>query len=1211
VKKSTIFNRLFLLVTCLCIFQSGFGQAIWSSAALTDANPSSYNPFTLSQTNVANITVSGIGRGPGINGNTASNRYNARDWSTSGMDLTDYFYFRITPGSGYAVNFVSFVYTGQKSGTGPVNFAIRSSVDNYAADITTTTSTGTTVTLSGASYQNISSVIEFRIYAWGGSSAAGTYSVNSFSFNGAVVTAAAPCAVPTALLKNDITDSSVTLSWTAASGSPVGYEYAVTTSSASPASGTANAGTSLSVSSLDDNTKYYVHLRTDCGSGAFSNWVKDSFTTLTSCIAASVTTEPGNVTVCDGTAALLHIAASGTSVTYQWQVNSGSGFTDVSNGASYSGANNDSIIILQPNASYAYRCVVSNSCGSDTSDAATININPVYSINNPQVICSGGSYVINGHTYTAANTYNDTLQSVNGCDSIIVTQLTVNPAYSINNPQTICSGGSYVINGNTYTTANTYHDTLHTVAGCDSIIVTQLSVNPVYSINNPQTICTGGSYIINGHTYTIANTYHDTLHAVAGCDSIIVTQLTVNAAYSINNPQTICSGGSYVINGHTYTIADTYQDTLHTVAGCDSIIVTQLTVNSTYSVNNPQTICNGGSYMFNGHTYTTANTYHDTLHTVNGCDSIIVTQLTVNPSYSINNPQVICNGGSYAFNGNTYTAANTYRDTLHTVTGCDSIIVTQLTVNPTYSINNPQTICTGGAYVINGHTYTTANTYRDTFHTVFGCDSIIITQLSVGAAYNINNPQSICTGGSYVINGNTYTTANTYRDTFPSVTGCDSIVITVLTVNLKYSVNNPQTICSGSSYVINGHTYTAANTYNDTLHSVFGCDSIVITQLTVNPTYSTNNPQTICSGSSYVINGHTYTVANTYHDTLHTVSGCDSIIVTQLTVNPSYSISNPQIICSGGSYVINGHTYTTMNTYRDTLHTILGCDSIIVTQLTVNAKPATSGITGNTNPQINATEAYSVVNTTGSMYSWIITGGTQVSGTNTNSITVQWGNTIGAGSVRVVETNNSGCKGDTVSQNTNIALPVKLIGFDARLQKESILLTWSTASEWNNDYFEVERSADGRNYTAIGNRIKGAGNSTKINSYELSDFSAGNMHAKQVLYRLKQVDFDGAVHYSHTVSVMLTGQPSSSLFNTVVYPNPSYAGEATLEYTLSEKSAVNISIFNLHGQLVKILKQEDVAEGQYKLTLPDLESGVYFVKVNIGEETRALKVIVK
>jgi sortase (surface protein transpeptidase) len=935
--------------------------------------------------------------------------------------------------------------------------------------------------------------------------------------------------------------------------------------------------------------------------------------------------------------------------------------------------------------------------GCDSIIVTALTVNPVYSVNNPQVICTGSSYAFNGHTYTTAASYRDTLHSVNGCDSIIITQLTVNPVYSVSNLQTICSGSSYTFNGHTYTIAATYRDTLHTVAGCDSIIVTLLTINPVYAINNPQTICAGSSYSFNGHIYTTAASYRDTLHAVTGCDSIIVTQLTVNPVYSVNNPQTICNGGSYSFNGHTYTTAASYRDTLHSVTGCDSIIVTQLTVNPVYSVNNPQAICNGSSYTFNGHTYTTAASYRDTLHSVTGCDSIIVTQLTVNPVYSVNNPQAICNGSSYIFNGHTYTIAATYKDTLHTATGCDSIIVTQLTVKPVYSVNNLQTICSGGSYSFNGHTYTTAASYRDTLHSVTGCDSIIVTQLTVNPVYSVNNPQTICSGSSYTFNSHTYTASGSYNDTLHTVNGCDSIIVTQLTVNPVYSVINSQTICSGNSYTFNSHTYTANGSYNDTLHTVNGCDSIIITQLIVNPVYSVNNPQMICSGSSYLFNSHTYTASGNYNDTLHSVNGCDSIVITQLTVNPVYAVNNPQAICSGNSYTINGHMYTIAGNYNDTLHTINGCDSIITTQLTVNPKPtatvtttgltqfcqggsalldagttpglnyqwlnnnlpvaaatnaaygaltsgnyrvrvtdanscadtsaavavtvnpkpATSSITGEAAPEVNTIHAYSVSGSAGSTYNWIITGGTKISGGNSSLIVIQWGNMAGNAFVKVIETNVTGCVGDTISQMTDISLPVKLISFKAKRQNENVKLEWTTASELNNDYFTIQRSTDGKHFEPIAN-VKGNGTTNTVTNYlyldKISSFTPDSYRDDHspfttLYYRLIQTDYDGTSTASQIISVDL--DKLSATMEVSAQPNP-FTDQATLIVKSPVEAQATLRITDGNG---KIAEEQTVElyKGETQIDLTRFananRSGVYTVQVISGTEVTTCRIM--
>jgi len=159
-------------------------QSIWTNP-ITGTNPNSSNPYTIGQTVNANISASGIGRGSGILGNGANNRYNANSWNTVSKDETAYYYFTLTPNTGYKINFTSFVYNGQASGTGPNSFEFSSSIDGYSTSIGSPTATGTTIDLSAAAFQNITTEITFRIYAWGASMANGTFSINDFTFNGA------------------------------------------------------------------------------------------------------------------------------------------------------------------------------------------------------------------------------------------------------------------------------------------------------------------------------------------------------------------------------------------------------------------------------------------------------------------------------------------------------------------------------------------------------------------------------------------------------------------------------------------------------------------------------------------------------------------------------------------------------------------------------------------------------------------------------------------------------------------------------------------------------------------------------------------------------------------------------------------------------------------------------------------------------------------
>ncbi|MGC8802232.1 MAG: hypothetical protein ACP5PS_00440, partial [Bacteroidales bacterium] len=234
---------------------------------------------------------------------------------------------------------------------------------------------------------------------------------------------------------------------------------------------------------------------------------------------------------------------------------------------------------------------------------------------------------------------------------------------------------------------------------------------------------------------------------------------TVNAA--------ICDGDVYTLpSGLPVTVTGTYTSNLTTVGGCDSIIITQLTVHPTYSKEQSITICQGNSYL--GHT--TSGTYIDTLTTVYGCDSVVTTHLTVNPSYHITNTVDICEGNSYKG----HTTSGTYVENLQTYLGCDSIITTVLRVHPNYNIEQDIYICIGETY--NGHD--TTGTYTDHFTSYWGCDSTVITHLTVGYRANVIDT-SICEGESFM--GRTQT--GTYYDTIAMSPGCDSLIILHLTVH--------------------------------------------------------------------------------------------------------------------------------------------------------------------------------------------------------------------------------------------------------------------------------------------------------------------------------------------------------------------------------------------------------------------------------------------
>jgi len=164
------------------------------------------------------------------------------------------------------------------------------------------------------------------------------------------------------------------------------------------------------------------------------------------------------------------------------------------------------------------------------------------------------------------------------------------------------------------------------------------------------------------------------------------------------------------------------------------------------------------------------------------------------------------------------------------------------------------------------------------------------------------------------------------------VSDCDSMVITIY--SSIATTQNP-IICQGESYLVGTHNYNTAGIYRDTISTISGCDSIITTNLIIKPIKQTTLNSSICQGESFIIGTHIYTTAGTYKDTLTTYLGCDSIVTTNLVVNPIKQTSINPVICQGEKYRVGIHNYTLAGTYTEILTSYLGCDSIVTCNLTV------------------------------------------------------------------------------------------------------------------------------------------------------------------------------------------------------------------------------------------------------------------------------------
>lgn len=163
-------------------------------------------------------------------------------------------------------------------------------------------------------------------------------------------------------------------------------------------------------------------------------------------------------------------------------------------------------------------------------------------------------------------------------------------------------------------------------------------------------------------------------------------------------------------------------------------------------------------------------------------------------------------------------------------------------------------------------------------------------------------------------------------------------------------------------------------------------------------------------------------------------------------------------------------------------------------------------------------------------------------------------------------------------------LPIELIEFIGYTENGLNKIQWSTSTEINNDYFELERSEDGYLFTKI-EKIKGAGNSSVIVTYSYTD---KNPFSDITYYRLKQVDFDGQFEYHNIIAIQNIHNNNS---NATIYPNPS--NNHIKIGGMDLKDIERISIFNSIGQ--KVYESEIYEDG---IDISELDNGIYFVLIN-------------
>jgi hypothetical protein len=519
------------------------------------------------------------------------------------------------------------------------------------------------------------------------------------------------------------------------------------------------------------------------------------------------------------------------------------------------------------------------------------------------------------------------------CSVILDTVLQINvmPAYEILQSEEICNDETFFWRGNAYGVSGIYYDSLMTQNGCDSNFVLVLTVLPQYELTDNIDICEGESFFWDGQDFNASGIYYNSLTSVNGCDSIMILNLTVNPIYEFHDFDTICFLDSLIWHGETYHLPGIYVKPYQTIEGCDSLYYLHLV----YSEQPPDYVpLNGlrGWWSFNGNAKDLS--CHNIHGTVNDATLTTNRQTQVDSAYLFDgiydwidlgdnpllNPgigditisawiQTTSSNGARIFSKGTHGGYQPgYDIMIYPNSGGRAALIycpgtggfSEVQLLSDLPVNDGNWHLITGVITRNG----TMKLYVD--------GQLQTNQIDISntASYDIGDSTFNATIG---VSYNYYGNSNWLNEFFNgkidevgvwmrSLTQCEikrlhveSFIDTTFNVSACGSYNAPD-----------GQAYTVSGIYTAIIPDNLGCDSIIGFDLTIFNEYLFTENDTVSHGDSLFWHGYFYSQSGTYYANYQTIYGCDSVYELHLTVLPQLPKSLVIHAFIEGLYLGNG-----------------------------------------------------------------------------------------------------------------------------------------------------------------------------------------------------------------------------------------------------------------------------------------------------------------
>ena len=264
--------------------------------------------------------------------------------------------------------------------------------------------------------------------------------------------------------------------------------------------------------------------------------------------------------------------------------------------ARYQWNDRDTSPVKQITSGGTYFVEISDQYGCNHSLFAEVKLRPGTSTRSTQTLalCAGETLVLDGNEYSRDTTLCQTFALSSGCDSTACLELQFRPRQVRDTLLEICAGQATSIEGVKVSQDTIFCVNYTAVNGCDSLICVRVHLMPPPVETQTVDICAGSTFEWNGRRLSQTGIYIDTLQQLNGCDSVISLQLSVSPQYLLQWDTTILQGDTLSVGNVQITKTGTYRFGWETAAGCDSILVVHLQVDSVSAIH---------SILYNRHSF--------------------------------------------------------------------------------------------------------------------------------------------------------------------------------------------------------------------------------------------------------------------------------------------------------------------------------------------------------------------------------------------------------------------------------------------------------------------------------------------------------------------------------------------------------------------------------------------------------------------------------